>query len=138
MSLKIPDSCESSLKLGFWKQFTTADIIYLQSDFLWIIPKIRILKAIHNTPPGAMNLTVLWIIPKIRILKAIHNREANPYFEVHLWIIPKIRILKAIHNTWDDLDKSGHLWIIPKIRILKAIHNKATTFKCDAAPVNHP
>ena len=40
---------------------------------LWILTKISILKAIHNTCISSTEVTYLWILTKISILKAIHN-----------------------------------------------------------------
>ena len=41
---------------------------------------------------------ILWILTKISILKAIHNSYGKDEKEAHLWILTKISILKAIHN----------------------------------------
>ena len=66
-------NCESSIKLKNWKQFTTVNLLPRLPFPLWILNKIKELKAIHNVSNCVALVIKLWILNKIKELKAIHN-----------------------------------------------------------------
>jgi len=70
-------SCLWCQRYKFWKQFTTDMSQNVGNDWLFMMSKIQILKAIHNTNLNDTMQLRLFMMSKIQILKAIHNKEAE-------------------------------------------------------------
>ena len=156
-------SCDQYFKDTIWKQFTTCYLQLFRFVLLWPIFQRYNLKAIHNTPPGALLLYIA--VTNISKIQSESNSQlggniskrsisCDQYFKDTIWkqfttitqrTIPLVSLwpifqrynLKAIHNLRANDLIISLLWPIFQRYNLKAIHNSHRRARFDPVAVTN-